>query len=1235
MSHINAHDIYKKPRTKDIKIQEDVTFFQMGFSQKILDGLSICGFQKPSPIQLKAIPLGRCGFDLIMRAKSGTGKTLVFCVIALEMIDVQVASTQVLILAPTREIAVQISQVCSSLGCEVKDLKIEVFIGGTAIEADKKKANGCHVAVGAPGRIKHLIDKGFLKVDNVRLFVLDEADKLMETSFQKDINYIFSKLPLSKQVIASSATYPGDLEAFLQTYMCSPVLTSPDNDGPILIGLRQFVAVVPFHPNTMKQVQIKVDELIKIFNKVPFKQSLVFSNYQTRAQSVCNKVNSMGFTATYIAGNQDMTKRLEAINKLKSFKCRIMLTTDLTARGIDADNVNLVINLDIPTDAATYLHRIGRAGRYGSYGISITIIAENELETFKQLLFSVGGLSFYVLKVPLDYSNDIWSTPSTNFEKIYAKSSDPVNENQSEIDTIIKDINNSAVTDSNIKTGNKNVENNEAFDMVNKKSINNTQSLNVEELEGCTVKNVNIFCKDFSKLKNLFNLNSKIEIRSLFEKSSDTTNEPQCLEEIKKKAIVTDSYDSSKPKVIHTFILDYLSANPSNWEKTNKNVVFEVDLSNVQQDNLSDYSIENIEYVNYNSYNKNSEESTGSKCTNGDSHSENAISADAGLTQDNQHTGDNASATSNSEMDSTIMHDCTDASILEELNRCLSEYTTNVGEYENSLPSNDEEILLKQASAWKKKLNFEIKLLDDTLEIMKKSFQKLIYQNHIDKLKTFYKIQKQALMCIFPEVRNDDEINDTYTYIGCTINENFIDMYKEIEDFKSSHRKSKSKFDMYFPYPIKEDSYMPNLMISDLDNESYCNALQYLKSNPYPREKLLQMINFTAFINETKKLNILKKLEDQEGMSFDELLSMIKTELLDNESDENKSTEYNNDLSQVIKDTQIESIEAADIHNMQDTIEKENVTDDDKLEKSNKYSSSNDSNISVSTEPIKNDRISNQGHVCYEKHNSHRNMSSTLSSESDNFNDCKFNENRHVKIKTHRQRRNKTQRHNNTSVKGREKASHKFTTVYTNNIPYNHAAVSYDNTNVLQRQCKSEIQSNTLLDPITNYSNTLSLKTKSNSYKNYRHNLQESYRNNESQTSDSLSEHYKGKKQIFRESTFTVSKSNTSQRSLNNKGISDSIKPFSTDYLRQCKQRKQPECTHSHTTSKYVHNVPFIPQVENSAHYLPNANTNNFHNSRFKNVNKSEMEIEQFLTSLRAETDRLHLELYMSQMLHG
>lgn len=1231
MSHITAHDIHKKARTRDIKIQEDVTFFQMGFSQKILDGLSVCAFQRPSPIQLKAIPLGRCGFDLIMRAKSGTGKTLVFSIIALEMIDIEVSSTQVLILAPTREIAVQISQVCASVGCEMKGLKVEVFIGGMAIDSDKKKVNGCHVAVGAPGRIKHLIDKGFLKVENVRLFVLDEADKLMETSFQKDINYIFSKLPFNKQVIASSATYPGDLETFLQTYMCSPVLTSPDDDGPVLIGLQQFVTVVPSHPNAMRQVQIKVDELMKILNEIPFKQSLVFSNYQTRAQSVCNKINSKGLVAVYITGNQDMVKRLQAIDKLKSFKCRIMLTTDLTARGIDADNVNLVVNLDLPIDAATYLHRIGRAGRYGSYGISITIIAENEIEMFKQLLASIGGSSFYVLKLPSNYPKDIWATPTTQFEKIYAKSND-TSGSQLEVGTAIKAENDPLVT----------VADAELKDIIS--GIN-------EALDSSSIiKNVEKLCKAPSNLRKPFNLGNRIKVNSLFVQSTDAIDESQYTKE-KEQTTVTNSYNLSRPKVIHQFKLDCLSDDASNWEKANANVVFTVDLSDIQYDDVSNSSIENIiEHLKYNSQNSNAEENVMChNCVNVASESDNIVSETTVLdeigkltlaAQENNCVDDSTGVTTTvTSADDT--QEYTDASIIKELNCYLSGCATDCNTYDDNDLANNEEILLKQACAWKEKLQFEIRLLDNAMEAMKTSVQKLIYEEHISMLRIFYKIQKQAVMCIFPEIRNDDEVNDTYLHFGCTLHGNLIDMYKEIEDFKSLHRRPGQKFDAYFPYPVKEDSYMPSLMISETDIESYCDALRYLRSNPYPRKKLLQIINLVAFMSEGKKCDLVKKLQDQSGKSFDELLSVMQHELLDNESDDNKYMEHEIDSSS-INDTQVQYMtnssdrvllkELSGVQNTDETAEKGNVTiDDDQLVESSN-STSNNSSSSISTEFIKDDSSKIREYETYDVQN---NTSSTFPSESDDIKEQISNEEIHTKSKFHKRKMNQRQRHS-TYTKETGKSYCKFRTVRTNNISYNQTTASPNDTDVFQLQSKSEIQQYSK-PQTSNYVNSLS-KRKVNSCANNRQHVydsQKSYMNNESESSDSLSESCEHENYVSHESSIAAAKSNASQRHLNNKIASKSTNSFNTDCLRQHRERKQ-------RTHTQYHNAPYIPQMENCAYfpsYSFNSNIpkdeNNIDHSSNRNVNEREMGIEQFLSSLRAETDRLHLELYKSQMLHG
>ncbi|XP_046993075.1 probable ATP-dependent RNA helicase DDX27 [Schistocerca americana] len=415
-----AHDVEAKERTKDIYISEDVSFNGLLLSQKVLDGLRKCGFKRPSPIQLKAVPLGRCGFDLLVQAKSGTGKTCVFTIIALEMVDVESMSLQALVLAPTREVAVQIMQVISSVGCSVKGLRVDTFIGGLPFEEDVRKLKRTHIAIGAPGRVKHLIEKGYMKTNCIRLFVLDEADKLLEPSFQKDINYIFSRLPTRKQLLALTATFPQELQNFLSRYMHNPLHVSPDETALTLLGLRPFVTLVRAHPNPAAQVQIKLECLVHVLSHVSFQQCLIFSNYQSRAESICNMLNGHGWPATWISSSKSQEARLEAIATLREFRNRILISTDLTARGIDLENVNLVINLDLPYDSLTYLHRIGRAGRYGSHGIVISIIADGkELEDFQKMLGSYGGESAYVYKLTLDHLVlDLWAYKMDEFEKI-------------------------------------------------------------------------------------------------------------------------------------------------------------------------------------------------------------------------------------------------------------------------------------------------------------------------------------------------------------------------------------------------------------------------------------------------------------------------------------------------------------------------------------------------------------------------------------------------------------------------------------------------------------------------------------------------------------------------------------------------------------------------------------------------------------------------------------------------
>uniref|UniRef100_A0A8C7G3E5 RNA helicase n=1 Tax=Oncorhynchus kisutch TaxID=8019 RepID=A0A8C7G3E5_ONCKI len=398
-----AHDIETRKRTDDVVLSGGIDFNALLLSQPVLDGLAASGFKKPSPIQLKAIPLGRCGLDLIVQAKSGTGKTCVFSAIALDSLVMENTTTQVLVLAPTREIAVQIHSVVMAIGSAMEGLQCHVFIGGTPVSQDKISLKKCHIAVGSPGRIKQLIELGLLVTASIRLFVLDEADKLLEEgSFQDQINWIFSSLPVNKQMLALSATYPESLAQHLAHYMREPTFVRLNPSDPGLIGLKQYYKLVRSHAMPHKVFEEKVLLLLELFSKVPFNQALVFSNLHTRAQHLADILSSKGLPAVCISGSLSQDQRMEAMSKLKQYQCRVLISTDLTSRGIDAEKVNLVINLDVPQDWETYMHRIGRAGRFGTHGLAVTYCCHGEEENKMMAIAQKCNLILCALPDPIE-----------------------------------------------------------------------------------------------------------------------------------------------------------------------------------------------------------------------------------------------------------------------------------------------------------------------------------------------------------------------------------------------------------------------------------------------------------------------------------------------------------------------------------------------------------------------------------------------------------------------------------------------------------------------------------------------------------------------------------------------------------------------------------------------------------------------------------------------------------------
>ncbi|KAF0307929.1 putative ATP-dependent RNA helicase DDX20 [Amphibalanus amphitrite] len=408
-----AHRLAAKPRTSDVAVSEDVTFAGLLLSEPVLLGLRRAGFERPSPIQLRAIPLGRCAVDLIVQAKSGTGKTCVLAVLALEALVAAPPSgrCRALVLAPTREVAVQVAQVITAIGVEVPGLAVQTLIGGLPLAQDVANLRRCNVAVGTPGRIRQLVDCEALNTDSVRLFVMDEADKLMEDAFVDDINFIYSTLPASKQMIALSATYPDTLASLLARYMRSPTFVRLGKSSPALLGIRQYVMTVPCEPLVTKQLKVKLEALVNILSTVSFTQCLVFSNHQTRAETLCSQLSSRGWPSAHLSSSLSQERRLEALSQLTSLRCRVLVTTDLGARGVDSEHADLVVQLDVPWDGATYLHRVGRAGRYGSLGAAVALVSLGEEEQRLTTVIAAAGVS--PLRLPQSLPDDIKTCDTT------------------------------------------------------------------------------------------------------------------------------------------------------------------------------------------------------------------------------------------------------------------------------------------------------------------------------------------------------------------------------------------------------------------------------------------------------------------------------------------------------------------------------------------------------------------------------------------------------------------------------------------------------------------------------------------------------------------------------------------------------------------------------------------------------------------------------------------------------
>mmetsp|Transcript_34351 Transcript_34351/g.60184 ORF Transcript_34351/g.60184 Transcript_34351/m.60184 type:complete len:350 (+) Transcript_34351:1598-2647(+) len=345
-------------------MEQTSDFSSLGITKPfLLAAIEYFSFIKPSPVQALSIPLALQGADIIVEGKSGTGKTLAFTLALLQRLTYQ-EHVEVLVLSSTRELALQIYDFINEMTVNADPLVYSVLCcGGYSItEIIKALREGVHVVIGTVGRILDLVQRRRLDLQYVKICVLDEADKLVTF---KDIKRVTSILPESCQFLAYSATYDAESLESLATIMKNPQRVSISDE--LSSQLQEFVMEVP------DDFVGKLECVLSLFKSLEFHQAVIFDNQRQRAKQISAALIRCGFPSIFLSGSKSQKKRCEDIKSLRFLGVRVVTSTDYASRGVDVLNINLVINFDMPREAATYIHRIGRAGRFGVPGIAVTL----------------------------------------------------------------------------------------------------------------------------------------------------------------------------------------------------------------------------------------------------------------------------------------------------------------------------------------------------------------------------------------------------------------------------------------------------------------------------------------------------------------------------------------------------------------------------------------------------------------------------------------------------------------------------------------------------------------------------------------------------------------------------------------------------------------------------------------------------------------------------------------------
>ncbi len=359
---------------------EKVAFDTLGLSEELLRAVQEMGFEEASPIQSAAIPVILAGRDVVGQAQTGTGKTAAFGLPALQALDMNLRAPQVLVLCPTRELAVQVAGEIQKLAKFMRGLTVVPIYGGASYDRQLRALrDGAQVIVGTPGRVMDHLERGTLVLDNVKKIILDEADEMLDMGFREDIEFVLTRMPEERQTILFSATMSKPILELTRRYQRNPEMVQVQHQTVTVENVEQSYFEV--------RSAMKMEATARLLDMYNLKSTIIFCNTKRMVDDLVSDLQARGYFAEGLHGDMNQQQRSNALNKFRSGTLEVLIATDVAARGIDVSDIEAVINYDLPTDEEYYVHRIGRTGRAGKFGKAFTFVGgRQDLNRLKDIM---------------------------------------------------------------------------------------------------------------------------------------------------------------------------------------------------------------------------------------------------------------------------------------------------------------------------------------------------------------------------------------------------------------------------------------------------------------------------------------------------------------------------------------------------------------------------------------------------------------------------------------------------------------------------------------------------------------------------------------------------------------------------------------------------------------------------------------------------------------------------------